>query len=167
MSKIFYNVNTMIPGFIEPHVYFDLCTMISQMHNISRLVYGDKDDVIREIKKAVDNTPKGKWVICFGLDYLINRDLPMIDRYWLDEITKEHPLALIIQSMHTMYLNSMALEIAGIDRNTKDTRDGHNIKDNNGESLGILTEQGFLVPIINLWLKDIGKDTKNLIKEEF
>ena len=159
--------NTMMPGFIEPHVHFDLCSMTSQMHNISGLSYSNKDDVINEIKKAVKNTPKGRWVMCFGLDYLINRDLPQIDRYWLDNITKEHPLALIIQSMHTMYVNSMALELAHIDRDTKDTRDGHSIKDKNGEPLGILTEQGFIVPIVNLWLKDLGKSPDELINNEF
>ena len=158
--------NTMFPGFIEPHVHIDLCSMISQMHNISGLTYENSEDVIRKIRQIVKETPKGKWILCFGLDYLINRDLPQINRYWLDSITTQHPIALIIQSMHTMYINSLGLSLAGIDRNTKDTRDGHCIKDESGEPLGILTEQGFMVPIIHLWLKDLNKNPEMMIREE-
>lgn len=158
--------NVMFPGFIDPHVHMDLCSMFSQMQDISGLTYEHTEDVISKMKRVVKETPKGKWVVCFGLDYLLNRDLPQIDRYWLDAITTEHPLALIIQSMHTMYINSLGLKLAGIDRNTKDTRDGHCLKDENGEPLGILTEQGFLVPIGMLWLKDLHKSPELMIREE-
>ena len=126
------NGDTMMPGLIEPHGHFDVSSMMSQAHYIGGLEFDKAEDVIAEIKKAVAETPKGKWVFCFGLDFLINRDLPEIDRYWLDEITTEHPLFLMIQSMHTIYANSMAMERVGITRDTKDTRDGHCYKDENG-----------------------------------
>ena len=158
--------NVMMPGFIEPHAHFDLCSMISAMHNISGIDYPDTEEVICQIRKAVEETPKGRWVMCFGLDYLLNRDLPEINRYWLDEITTEHPVAMIIQSMHTMYINSMGLEKAGITRDTKDTRDGHCIKDEQGEPLGILTEQGFIVPVVHLWLEDKNMNPERLLREE-
>ena len=157
--------NTMMPGFFEPHAHYDLCTLVDQMHVVSGLVYKDSKDVIAAIKEAVAKTPKGHWVMCFGLDFLLNRDLPEINRYWLDEITCEHPLAIIIQSMHTLYANSYALKLAGIDRNTQDTRDGHCIKDENGEPLGILTEQGFSIPIVKLWLEDLHKNGEDFLWE--
>ena len=160
------NGAVLMPGFIEPHAHFDLCSMVSKMHDVSGISFPHADDVINEIRKAVSETEKGRWVMCFGLDYLINRDLPEINRYFLDEITTEHPIAIIIQSMHTMYVNSYALELAGITRDTEDTRDGHNIKDEKGEPLGILTEQGFIVPIVRLWLDDIKYDVNEALQEE-
>ena len=157
--------NTLMPGFIEPHLHVDLCAIIAQMHIISGLIYPDSKDVIAQLQKAVSETPKGEWILCFGLDYLLNRDFPEIDRYWLDELTKDHPIALIIQSMHTMYINSLGLARAGIDRNTQDTRDGHCLKDESGEPIGILTEQGFLMKVILLWLKELHKSPNVMLEE--
>lgn len=158
--------NVMMPGFIEPHAHFDLCSMISKMHNVSGIDYPNTEDVIEQLKKAVRETPKGHWIMCFGLDFLLNRDMPEVNRYWLDEISKEHPIAIIIQSMHTMYINSMGLEMAGINRDTKDTRDGHCIKDDSGEPLGILTEQGFIVPIVFKWLEQVNEDPWDWLVDE-
>ena len=158
--------NVMMPGFIEPHAHFDLCAMTDQMKTVSGYILKDTDAVIDAIKEAVEETPKGKWVMCFGLDFLLNRDLPDIDRYWLDEISPENPIAIIIQSMHTIYVNSLGLKAAGIDRNTQNTRDGHCYKDENGEPLGIMTEQGFIVPIVGLWLKDLDKPPIEILLEE-
>lgn len=157
---------TMMPGLIEPHGHFELSSMLSQAHYIGGLKYGTAEEVIAEIKKAVAATPKGKWVFCFGLDFLINRDLPEIDRHWLDAITSEHPLFLMLQSMHTIYANSMALERVGINRDTQDTRDGHCYKDENGEPTGVLTEQSFSLPFAMKWLMDLGKNPNQLLMDE-
>ena len=156
----------MLPGFIEPHAHFDLCSMVSQMVSVSGIEFQNSADVLEQLREAVRRTPKGKWIMCFGLDFLINRDLPEFDRYMLDEITRDHPVGIIIQSMHTLYLNSLGLSKAGIDRNTKDTRDGHCLKDEKGEPLGILTEQGFIVPVVALWLADLGKEPWEMLMEE-
>lgn len=156
----------MMPGFIEPHAHFDLCSMISKMHNVSGIDFVTTENVVKQLKKAVAKTPKGQWVMCFGLDFLLNRDLPEVNRYWLDQISSEHPIAIIIQSMHTMYINSMGLERAGIDRNTEDTRDGHCIKDENGEPLGILTEQGFIVPVVFKWLAELEDEPFEMLADE-
>lgn len=155
--------NVMFPGFIEPHLHLDLAAIIDHGSYIGGLKYEKTEDVIAEIKRVISITPKGKWIFFFGLDYLINRDLPTMDRYYLDTLTTQHPIFIIIQSMHTLYANSLALEKAGINRDTVDTRDGHLFKDENGEPTGVLTEQTFELGFMAKWLAD----TDGSIKDYF
>lgn len=159
--------NVMMPGFFEPHAHFDLASVVHKSHFIGGLRYDTVEEVMTEIRRSVEETPKGKWIFCFGLDYLINRDFPEIDRYWLDEITTEHPMMVLVQSMHTAFLNSKALEIAGIDKDTPDPRDGHIYKDEQGELTGVVTEQTLTLPILRAWLNDLGMAPKLLAEEQF
>lgn len=159
--------NAMMPGLVEPHAHFDVASCIHNCHFIGGLRYDTAEEVLAEIKRDVDATPVGKWVFCFGLDYLINRDLPEIDRYWLDEITSDRPLFIMVQSMHTGFLNSKGLEVMNITRDTPDPRDGHIYKDENGEPTGVLTEQTLLFPIILAWMQDLGRAPETLAAEQF
>ncbi len=159
--------NTMTPGLIEPHAHIDLASVVHKAHFIGGLKYDTVDEVIAEIHKAVEKTPAGNWVFCFGLDYLINRDLPELDRFKLDEITTEHPLIVLVQSMHTAFLNSRGLEEAGITRDTPDPRDGHIYKFEDGEPNGVITEQTLTFPILIAWLSQLGKTPTDLMNEQF
>ena len=156
----------MLPGFIEPHAHFDLCSICSQMLSVSGITYPNSENVIEALKRKIKDTPKGKWIMGFGIDYLINRNLVEIDRYYLDSLSTNHPIALIIQSMHTLYCNSLALRLAGITRDTKDTSDGHLIKDKDGEPLGIMTEQGFILPMVKMCLEDLDMKPEELLEAE-
>ncbi|MEF9841372.1 MAG: amidohydrolase [Raoultibacter sp.] len=159
--------NVMLPGLFEPHAHFDVAACIHKSAFIGGLRYDTVEEVLAQIKRAVEDTPEGKWVFCFGLDYLINRDLPELDRHWLDSITTKHPLFVMVQSMHTGFLNSKALEVMGITRDTPDPRDGHVYKDEAGEPTGVLTEQTLLFPIILAWLGDLGMAPQDLFAEQF
>lgn len=167
VEKVDLQGNVLMPGFIEPHSHLDLAAFVHKSYFIGGLKYDTVEEVLAEIKKAVAETPKGKWIFCFGLDYLINRDLPEVDRYWLDEFTTEHPLILLVQSMHTTFLNSKGLEVAGITRDTPNPRDGRVYKDETGEPTGVLTEQTLLMPILRAWLNDLGMSPKELVEEQY
>lgn len=154
--------NVMFPGFIEPHIHLDLAALIDCSDYIGGLKFPKTEDVLAEIKRVISNTPEGEWIFFFGLDYLINRDLPAMDRHYLDSLTTKHPVFIIIQSMHTTYANSLALKLTGIDKDTEDTRDGHCFKDELGEPTGILTEQTFALRFILKWLDNTNKPLKKI-----
>lgn len=149
--------NVMFPGFIEPHIHLDLAAIIDRANYIGGIKYAKTEDVLNEIKRVIAETPKGEWIFFFGLDYLINRDLPKMDRKYLDQLTKDHPLFIIIQSMHTTYANSLALSELKFSKDTKDTRDGHCFKDENGEPTGVLTEQTFALMFLSKWMQSINE----------
>ncbi|QZY51705.1 amidohydrolase [Leucobacter tenebrionis] len=71
-------------------------------------------------------------------------------RQMLDEIAPDRPIALSDAGHHTLWVNSRALEIAGIDRDTPQPANGHVYHDQHGEPTGYLNEGGveLLAPYI-------------------
>jgi predicted amidohydrolase YtcJ len=71
----------------------------------------------------------------------------------LDKVAPNNPVLLDDESLHSIWVNSRALEIAGITRNTKDPAGGVIDRDSNGEPIGILREiasrdiEKFLPPV--------------------
>ncbi|HJI11236.1 MAG TPA: amidohydrolase [Adlercreutzia equolifaciens] len=159
--------NTLMPGLIEPHAHIDIASITHKTHFVGGLKYDTADEVLAEIRKKIEETPAGRWIFCFGLDYLINRDLPELDRFKLDEFTTEHPLIILVQSMHTAFLNSKGLEAAGITRDTPDPRDGHIYKLEDGEPNGVITEQTLIFPLFIAWLSEQGKTPEDLMREQY
>ena len=63
------------------------------------------------------------------------------DRTWVDEVTAGKPLFLTRSDMHSALVNSKALEIAGIDKDTPDPAGGKIVRDpRTGFPTGILLE---------------------------
>ena len=63
------------------------------------------------------------------------------DRATLDAVTGARPAAFQSHDMHALWVNSRALEIAGIDRDTPDPDGGRIVRDKNGEPAGVLLER--------------------------
>ena len=62
------------------------------------------------------------------------------DRQQLDAVTADAPAAFQSHDMHALWVNSRALEAAGIDRNTPDPEGGRIVRDDNGAPTGMLLE---------------------------
>ncbi len=75
---------------------------------------------------------------------------PHPTRQMLDAIVPDRPVALSDAGHHTLWANSRALEIAGIDRGTPQPANGHVYVDEHGEPTGYLNEGGveLLAPFI-------------------
>ncbi|QBE49770.1 amidohydrolase [Leucobacter triazinivorans] len=71
-------------------------------------------------------------------------------RQMLDTIAPHRPVALSDAGHHTLWVNSRALELAGIDRDTPQPANGHVHLDADGEPTGYLNEGGveLIAPVI-------------------
>jgi hypothetical protein len=65
---------------------------------------------------------------------------PMPTRHQLDEIVADRPVALSDAGHHTLWVNSKALELAGVDRSTPQPHNGHIHLDDAGDPIGYLNE---------------------------
>ncbi|MCW3492539.1 amidohydrolase [Microbacterium sp. SSM24] len=65
---------------------------------------------------------------------------PLPTRQQLDEIVPDRPVALSDNGHHTLWVNSKALELAGVDRNTPQPHNGHIHLDDDGDPVGYLNE---------------------------
>ena len=102
-------------------------------------------DVTEQVRKKVASLRPGEWVRGAGWDagYLAECVTAgvRLDRSFLDAVSPENPVALADFSVHTVWVNSMALRLAGIDRDAVAPIGGGIEKDPlTGEPTGILRE---------------------------
>lgn len=131
---------TLIPGLNEAHNH-----MISfgQTLNQINCVYPAVEsiaDIVAKVAERAKNTPQGEWILGRGYDdnKLAERRHP--NRHDLDRATTDHPVLIVNGSGHLSAVNSLALQRAGVTRNTEDPEGGHFVRDEHGEPTGVLHE---------------------------
>ncbi len=158
----------LMPGFIEPHSHPVLSALLYDFIDVSGFNNPNGDAVINKIREAVSNAEIGEWIFAFGYDPILTRDLKVLNADFLDKISTTNPIFVMIQSMHTAYVNHKALEIVGITKETPDPGGGgYYVKDDNGNLTGMLIEQSALFPFIVTSLKSSPKDNRMLLKKQF
>jgi hypothetical protein len=104
-------------------------------------------DMVKALKQKVAEVEPGEWIRGFGWDQSTleecRNDPSKLPRKWdLDAVSPDHPVAFTDFSVHTLLVNSKALEIAGITKDTPDPPSGEMERDEHGEPTGILKEPG-------------------------
>ncbi|MDP6979177.1 MAG: amidohydrolase [Myxococcota bacterium] len=138
-----------LPGLIEPHTHPDLCAQCYSWVDVSGFTHKNVEGVEQTLREAVGSREPGEWVFAFGLDAMLTEDIGTWGRDRLDEIAPENPIAVMIQSMHTVFVNSLAFELAGIDESTPDPPGGGRYqRDANGRLTGKLEEAAAALPVL-------------------
>ena len=138
-----------LPGLVEPHTHPDLCAQCYAWVDVSGFTHKDVAGVEAALRDAVAERRPGEWVFAFGLDAMLTENLGIWDRDRLDEIAPNNPIAVMIQSMHTVFVNSCAFSEAGIDESTPDPPGGGRYqRDRNGRLTGKLEEAPASLPFL-------------------
>jgi len=143
------------PGFTDCHVHFVKASMMLSQPSLRDA--NSPDELIERIGRAARSLPKGQWLQGGNWD----QDRwggKMPSRQWIDAVTPDAPVAVIRYDLHTLLLNSLALKLAGIDRNTPDVPGGVIERDANGEPTGIVKDAAK-----ELVLRAIGSPTNDQI----
>ncbi|GAA4911623.1 amidohydrolase [Nesterenkonia rhizosphaerae] len=133
---------TVIPGINDSH--FHPMSYGTSQPPLTLAVGRDDVESIADIREviaqAVKDKEPGEWIRGFGWDqgYLAEGRYPTKED--LDDIAPENPVLLQEWSAHAVWVNSKALEIAGIDGDTEPPPGGEIVKDGAGEPTGILLE---------------------------
>ena len=99
-----------------------------------------REEFARRIAKATHQLQPGEWMKGGNWDAeLWGGELPT--REWIDEVTPNTPVAVARLDQHMLLLNSLALRLAGIDRNTAEPAGGRIVRDASGEPTGIVIDQ--------------------------
>ena len=131
---------TLLPGLIDSH-----CHLLSLARTTQELdCRPDKASSVAAIAHRVFEwariVPPGEWVRCFGYDQLALDEGRHPTRHDLDHISPRHPVRLDHRSGHATVLNSLGLQMAGINADTPDPVGGVIERDTNGEPTGVLFE---------------------------
>jgi len=130
---------TVIPGFNDAH-----CHPVPQAITFSHIDCSPSavksiDDIKKQIRKHARLNPGGKWLRAaqYNEIRLVEKRHPT--RWELDEAAPDHPVILVHYSAGTCVLNSMALRLVGINRDTPDTPGGRIGREpSTGEPNGII-----------------------------
>lgn len=129
-----------IPGFIDAHMHpVMLADFSKKISALPPRVYSI-EDLVEEIRACREKQGPGKWCQGWGYDEGKFAEKRSINRYDLDRGCSDSPVSIIRTCGHIRCVNSKALELAGIDRNTPDPVGGQIERDEKGEPTGVLKE---------------------------
>jgi len=133
---------TVIPGFIETHNHMSVYAMNILQADCSCPHNKTIDDVKHRIKMMVDAAKPGDWILGYGYDDTLIAEKRHLTRADLDEVSPRNPVHLFHVTVHFSYVNSLALKIAGITKDTSQPEGGEIHKDEKGIPTGLLMEPG-------------------------
>lgn len=133
-----------VPGFVEPHMHLWSTVLADSWLNCSAIENPTFDDVVAKLKAEAANTAAGDWIQGQLFDPSLYAGEPELTRAILDQVSTEHPVGVLNASMHYLYVNSKALELAGVTEETPDPPGGFFGK-TDGKLNGIVGESGAIL----------------------
>jgi hypothetical protein len=128
----------MVPGFNDAHVHF----YAGGAHLASvKLRDAESETVFRNrIQAYAAKLPKGRWILGGDWDHENWTPARLPTRQLIDEAAGDHPVFINRLDGHMSLANTIALKLAGVDRNTPDPPGGAIVRDANGEPTGVLKD---------------------------
>lgn len=128
---------TVIPGLIEGHMHYTREGAFLLQVNAFWL---PKEEILAKVKAEADRLPPGTWIVGSGWNQEVWPDRQFPSKAELDAVAPNHPVSLTRTDGHALWVNSKALEMAGIDQSTPVPAGGIIEKNANGELTGLLFE---------------------------
>jgi predicted amidohydrolase YtcJ len=129
-----------MPGIIDSHThpsglatkYLEVICRSPPIKKIS--------EILELIRKKAEELQPGEWVLGASFNESKLEEKRHITRWELDKVTPLNPVLIVADTGHQALVNSMAFEIARIDKNTLDPLGGEIERNENGEPTGLLYE---------------------------
>jgi predicted amidohydrolase YtcJ len=136
-----------VPGFIDAHLHY--FSLVQKLLSIDLSPPGIRSiaDIKDALRRKAAVTPPGTWLRGTGYNefYLAEKRCPT--RGDIDEAAPDHPVILSHRSLHACVLNSLALELTGINSETEEPPGARIERDlATGEPNGILVEMPVTAP---------------------
>ncbi len=129
---------TVLPGLIDAHGHvFELGEIASGVELYSP---GSLSGAVKAVSDFARAHPKNAWIIGFGW----NQEIWKLGRFptaaELDAVVKDRPVLLHRVDGHAVWVNTKALEMAGVTRETADPAGGKIERDASGKPTGVLVD---------------------------
>ena len=129
-----------LPGFIDTHEHCIRRGLQMDWVNCKSPPMQSIGDVVEALREKANTKEKGEWVVGSWFDESQWEDKRFPNRYDLDKASTDHPIYLGRAGGHNAVASSLALELAGITKDTPQLPGGNIERDENGEPTGRLDE---------------------------
>ena len=134
---------TVVPGFIDCHNHATGNVLLYDVlvGNPYVVEFVTIASIVDKLRAKARETPPGMWVEGYFFDDTKVKDNRMLNVHDLDQVSKDHPVAVHHRGGHTSFYNSKALEMADINKNTPNPPGGTFDRDANGDLNGRVTDR--------------------------
>lgn len=129
---------TITAGLCDSHVHLFLGAMNGATVNV---FYSASEE---EAAKAIYDFYKDRdddWIVAFGWSHFRWPNEALPSKASLDKYFPDRPAVIFNDELHAIWVNSEALRVCGINRDTEDPNGGFIARDESGEPTGFLLEQ--------------------------
>ncbi|MFN0249206.1 MAG: amidohydrolase [Kofleriaceae bacterium] len=129
---------TVIPGLIDAHCH--LYGLGVDLESVSVRGKATEAETVAVVAEAAKSRPGSEWLVGRGWDQTrwVPQQFPT--KATLDAAVSDRPVLLRRVDGHAIWVNSRALEAAGITKATKDPAGGKIVRDKRGEPTGVLVD---------------------------
>ncbi len=131
------NGGFLMPGFIDGHAHPIFAGREARGPKVNNLQ--SVEAIKKEVARYANENPNESWIIGGAYEAVV---IPGgdFDAHWLDEVVSDRPVVLHAVDHHTIWVNSKALENAGITTNTPNPDGGTIARRIDGSPKGTLRE---------------------------
>jgi len=135
-----------IPAFLDGHAHPIFAGREAAGPKINGI--NSVEEIKAQVKAFALANPKTPWIIGGAYEAAIIEGGDF-DAKWLDEVVSDRPVVLHAVDHHTIWVNSKALEVAGITSATKDPQGGTIARNSDGSAKGTLREPSAMALVLN------------------
>src|SRR5918994_1955377 len=128
-----------VPGFMDGHAHFLRGGF--QLTSVDLRDAATPAEFITRIKSFAAKSKPGEWILGGTWDHENWPGTPLPDRSWIDSVTPNNPVFVDRLDGHMALANSLALEKAGVTRNTAEVPGGTIVRRPGGEPTGVLKDE--------------------------
>jgi predicted amidohydrolase YtcJ len=134
---------TVVPGFTDCHNHAPGNTLLYEVivGNPYEVEFVPIRSIVDKLRAKAKETPPGTWVEGYFFDDTKVQDKRELNVHDLDEVSKDHPVAVQHRGGHTSFYNTKALEMAGVTKDTPNPPGGTFDRDENGDLNGRVTDR--------------------------
>ncbi|MCF8001323.1 MAG: amidohydrolase [Halanaerobiales bacterium] len=158
------NGRYILPSFTDGHLHYFYYAL--QKDSIDLKNCKTINEVYDKIRNQAAKSKENEWITVINWDEEKFGGKVNLDRYLLDKISENIPILVKRRCLHLGFVNSKALELAQIDKDTPDPEGGKIVRDKKGFPTGVLQDESISM-VDDLVMEKQRDKFKNIIRNSF